>query len=73
MSGRKYTAFLGPIEEQENGNTIKWKLRFINSVRFTPSSLSSLAKDFADGLNKDKCKDFSHALATCQPKMVDYY
>ena len=38
----KYMTFSVPKEKQENGETIKYKIRFINSVRFTASFLSSL-------------------------------
>lgn len=44
-------------EKQENGNTIKYKIRFTDSVRSIASSLSSLADSLAEGLHKGKSKD----------------
>ena len=47
-----------PIEKQQNGKTIKYKIRFIGSVNFMASSLSSQTDNLAEGLHKGKCKDF---------------
>ena len=52
-----YITFSVPIEKQEHGKVIKYKIRFINSVRFMARSLSSLDVNLAEGLRKDKCKD----------------
>ena len=50
------------IEKQENGKTKKYKIRFIDSVRFMTSFLSSLTDNLAEGLHKGKCKD-------CKPSL----
>ena len=45
MSGKnneKYLTFLVLIDKQEHKDTIKWKIRFISTVRFMTNSLSSL-------------------------------
>ena len=46
-----------PIEKQESGKTKKYKIKFMNSVKFMASYLSSLAENLAEGLLKFKCKD----------------
>ena len=59
-----------PIEKQENGKTVKYKMRFIDSVRFMASSFLTLTDNLAERLHKGKCKDLSQTLNTLQPKMV---
>ena len=51
----KYITFTVPIEKQENGKTIKYKPRFIDSVRFMASPLSYLTDNLAVGLDISKC------------------
>ena len=46
-----------PIEKYENGKTIKYNIRFIDSVRFVASTLSSLIDNLAEVLHKDQCKN----------------
>lgn len=54
----KYIRFSVPVrKENENGKAIPYKIKFINSVRFMSSSLSSLSDNLAKGLHKDKCKN----------------
>ena len=60
----KYINFSVPTEKQlENGKTVTYKIKFIHSVEFMATSLSSLirAKDSdnpAEGLHNSKCKEF---------------
>lgn len=44
-----------PIEKQENGKTIRDKIKFIHSVKFMASSLSDLADNFVEGMHEGKC------------------
>ena len=51
----KYRTLLMPIKkENENDETIKRKIKFINNLRFMISSLLRLLDDLAKGLHKDK-------------------
>ena len=59
-----------PIEKQENGKTVKCKMRFIDSVKFMTSSFLTLTDNLAERLHKGKCKDLSQTLNILQPKMV---
>ena len=53
----KYITFSVPIEiENNNGKTIKYKLKFIDSYRFAQSSLSSLVDNLPE-INNKKPKD----------------
>lgn len=51
----KYITSLVRIEKQENGETIKHKIKFKYSVRFIAGSLSSLTDKLAESLPKGKC------------------
>ena len=42
----------------ESVETISYKIKFINSVRFIATSLSNLVDNLAEGIHKIKCKDF---------------
>ena len=53
----KYITFSIPIEKQENVKIIIYKIRFIDSVRFMASSLSSVTDNLAEGLHKGNYKD----------------
>ena len=64
----KFMNFSVPIEKQENAQTIKYKIRFIHSVRFMVGSLSSLTDNLAEGLLKGKCKDGKSCLEYMTPK-----
>ena len=41
----------------ESVETISYKIKFINSVRFIATSLSNLVDNLAEGIHKVKCKD----------------
>ena len=52
----KCITFLVPIKKKhDNGKTISYKLKFINSFRFMPTSLSSLVDNLSE-INKEECK-----------------
>ena len=64
----KYITFSVPIKKAtENGNTITWKIKFIDNVRFMSSSLSNVFDNLSEGFDKDKCKncwpDLEHVTA----------
>ena len=44
-------------KELDNGKTITYKLKFIDSFRFMSTSLSSLVDNLSEKLHSDKCKD----------------
>ena len=66
---QKYVTY-SLLIKKENSKTIKCKIKFINSVRFMASSLSSLADSLAEGLQKDKVKIVSLILNTCHSMMA---
>ena len=71
----KYTTFSEPIQKElDNGKTVAYKLRFIDSFRFMSSSLSSLV-DNLKPLLKDvitkNVKNISLVLSTYQLKMMN--
>ena len=45
------------METQKIGKTVKYQIRFTDSVRFMANSLSSLPDNLAEGLHNGKCKD----------------
>ena len=50
----KYITFSIPIKKQnDDGNTITYKIKFINSCRFMESKLSNLADNVSEINNKD--------------------
>ena len=52
----KYITFSIPIEKEfDNGKTITYKLKFINSFRFMSSSLSNLVDNLSEGIYNCKC------------------
>ena len=54
----KYITFSVPIsKELDNGKTITYRLKFIDSFRFMSTSLSSLVDNLSEKLHSDKCKD----------------
>ena len=40
----KYTTFLVPMKKQGKRKTIKYKIRFIDSIRFMPTSQHTMGK-----------------------------
>ena len=66
-SREKYITFSVPIKkEPENGKSITWKIKFIDSVRFMSRSLSGLADNLSEELHKDKCKGWSWRYITAK-------
>ena len=56
----KYITFSVPIKKEcDNGKTISYKLKFIDSFRFMPASLSSLVDNLSEIYKKEckKCKE----------------
>ena len=52
----KYITFPVPIKKKcDNGKTISYKLKLINSFRFMPTSLSNLVDNLSE-INKKECK-----------------
>ena len=57
-NAEKYITFSVPIsKELDNGKTITYRLKFIDSFRFMSTSLSSLVDNLSEKLHSDKCKD----------------
>ena len=57
-NAEKYITFSVPIKKEiENGKTITYEKRFIDSLKFIASSLSSLADILAEGPHNNKVKD----------------
>ena len=54
----KYITFSVPSKKElDNGKTIKYKIKFIDSFRFMSSSLSNLVDNLCKGLHCDKSID----------------
>ena len=53
----KYITFSVPIKTIDNGKTITYKWKFIDSYRFMSTSLSKLVKNLSEKLHSAKCKD----------------
>ena len=52
----KYITFSGPINKEcDNGKKVTYKLKFIDSFRFMPTSLSELVDNTSE-INKKECK-----------------
>ena len=64
VNREKYFTFSVPIKKLDNGKTITYKLKFIDSFRFTSTSLSKLVKYLSEKLQNDNCKD-------CKSKLDD--
>ena len=59
----KYITFSVPIKKGlDNGKSIKYKIKFIDSFRFISSSLSNLVDNLSEGLHCDKCIDCKSCL-----------
>ena len=55
---KKYITFSVPIlKKLDNGKSIKYKIKFIDSLRSMSSLLSNLVDNLSDGLHGDKCMD----------------
>ena len=53
----KYITFSTPIKKKcDDGKTITYKLRFIDSFRFMPTSLSELVDNMSGNFNSIECK-----------------
>ena len=54
----KYITFSVPIKKElDNGKSVTYKIKFIDSFRFMSSSLSNLVDNLSGGLHCDKCID----------------
>ena len=52
-----------PIKKQlDRDKAITYKLKFIDSFRFMPTSLSILVNNLSEGLGNDKCTDCKSSL-----------
>ena len=59
----KCITFSVPIKKQlDNGKTITYKIKFIDSFRFMSSSLLNLVDNLSEGLHSDKCIDCKSCL-----------
>ena len=59
----KYNTFSVPIKkEHNNGKSLTYKIKFIDSFRFMSSSLSNLADNLSEGLHGDTCTDCKSCL-----------
>ena len=60
---KKIITFSIPItKELDNGKTIIYKIKFIDSFRFISNSLSSLVDTLSEGIHNDKCTDCKSCL-----------
>ena len=70
-----YITFSVPIsKELDNGKTITYRLKFIDSFRFMSTLLSSLIDNLSEKLHSDKCKDCKSELdnlIVCQSKIIN--
>ena len=70
----KYITFSVPIsKELDNGKTITYKLKFIDSFRFMSTSLSSLVDNLSDGFHCNKfivCKSSLDYMITRNDQLI---
>ena len=60
-------------KDLDNGKTITYKIKFIDSFRFMSRSLSSLADNLSDGFHCDKCidcKSYLDCMITKDDKLI---
>ena len=56
----RYITFSTPIKKKcDDGETVTYKLRFIDSFRFMSTSLSELADNMSGNFNSIECKSFT--------------
>ena len=68
----KYISFSVPIKkEPDNGKSITYKIKFIDSFRFMSSSLSSLSGSLSEGLPSYKCADSNLVLAIWCSRLIN--
>ena len=66
MLRRKYITFSVPIsKELDNGKTITYRLKFIDSFRFVSTSLSSLVDNLCE-IYKKECKGYEERKISTQ-------
>ena len=59
----KYITFSVPIiKELDNGKSITYKIKFIDSFRFMSSSLSNVNDNLSGGLHSNNCIDYKSCL-----------
>ena len=59
----KYITFSVPIKKElDNGKSVTYKIKFVDSSRFMSSLFSSLVDSLSDGLHSDKCTDCKYFL-----------
>ena len=57
----KYIIFSAPVKKKcDDGKAISNKLRFIDSFRFMPTSLSELVDNISGNFNSIECKSYTH-------------
>ena len=67
----KYIIFSVPIKEDDNSNIITYKLKFIDSYRFTNSRLSGLVDNLSE-FDKKNVQNARKNLNLLNLKMMDY-
>ena len=64
----KYITFSVPIKKENNGKTIIYKIKFVDTCRFMQSKLSDLADNLSEINNKDckKCMERKNIRSECE-------
>ena len=64
-----YVTFSVPVKKElDNGKTITYKIKFIDSFRFISSSLSSLADNLSEEIHNYKCTNCNSFLDSISTK-----